>query len=591
MGRKTNLAATLLALTLGLPLAALAEDVMMKAMEDELARSMAKLQLEELEKPYFVSYRVEETTRLSASACLGTLLASDQRRQRLLTVEVRVGSYELDNSNFLSFPSFGRSRIVNVFGSTTPLPLDDDYRELRRQIWLATDAVYKEELENLSRKRAALQARSRPDEIPDFSKAEAVRTTDEAAPAVAERTAMEGLVRELSAVFRKTPEVHISRADYSVGTVRTRYVNSEGTSYVRTTPRVQLVVIAATQAGDGMPIEDYVAVYGRGPEDLPPREKLVKRVEGLAARLVKLRAAELPELYNGPVLFAAEAAAELFAQAFAPQLVAHRRPVVGEERLARLASGDDDFQDRIGARVLPRFLNVTDDPTQSRFAEVPLAVTYQVDDEGVPARATKLIERGYLKTLLTSRTPIAGVSQSTGHRRSGGVMPSNLIVTADRGINADELRQELMLLVADREAEYGIIVHRMGTPHLDAEPRQAEGMSLFGPPGEGTAIEPIIAASRVYPDGREEPLRNLEISGLSPGVFKEIVAAGEKPAVHSVPFSPAIDDPFSFFGAYSDEGPPPASFVVPALLFEELTLKKPSGQIPKPPVAPPPAME
>ncbi|MCP4664234.1 MAG: hypothetical protein GY856_53295 [bacterium] len=592
MGKKTILAVTLLASTLCAPLVAEeAADVVMQAMEDELARSMAKLQLEELGKPYFISYRVDDSTRRSASGSLGTLLRSDQREQRILTVEVRVGAYELDNSNFLSFPSFGGSRIVNVFAGRTELPRDDHYRELRRQIWLATDAVYKEALEDLARKKAALQTRTRPEEIPDFSKAEAVQTTDEAAPAIAEREAMEALVRELSAVFRKTPEVYVSRVDYSVATVRGRYVNSEGTSYVRTTPSVQLTAVAATQAGDGMPIEDYVAVYGRGSEELPPREKLVKRVEELAARLEDLREAELPERYNGPVLFAAEAAAELFSQAFAPRLLAHRRPVVGDERMASLVAADADFQDRIGARVLPRFLNVTDDPTQSRFAEVPLSVTYQVDDEGVPAGVTKLIERGYLKTLLAGRTPVAGVSRSTGHRRGGGVMPSNLIVTADGGLPADELRRELMLLVADRDAEYGIIVHRMGTPHLDTESRRSGGMRFGSPGNEGTAIEPIIAASRVYADGREEPLRNLELSGMTPAVFKEIVAAGDKPAVHSVPFSAAIDDPFGSFGPGSAEGPPPASFVVPALLFEELTLKKPSGQIPKPPVASPPAME
>ena len=37
-----------------------AGDDVMRAMRDELARSMRKLQLENLDKPYFVAYRVVE---------------------------------------------------------------------------------------------------------------------------------------------------------------------------------------------------------------------------------------------------------------------------------------------------------------------------------------------------------------------------------------------------------------------------------------------------------------------------------------------------------------------------------------------------
>jgi hypothetical protein len=39
-------------------LASAAEDAIVRAMRDELARSMKKLQLENLDKPYFVAYRL-----------------------------------------------------------------------------------------------------------------------------------------------------------------------------------------------------------------------------------------------------------------------------------------------------------------------------------------------------------------------------------------------------------------------------------------------------------------------------------------------------------------------------------------------------
>ena len=55
-----------------------ADDVVFKAMRDELARSMKKLQLENLQKPYFISYRAVETAGCSAQASFGALTSRRQ---------------------------------------------------------------------------------------------------------------------------------------------------------------------------------------------------------------------------------------------------------------------------------------------------------------------------------------------------------------------------------------------------------------------------------------------------------------------------------------------------------------------------------
>src|SRR5208283_176544 len=81
-----------------------AEDVVMKAMRDELDRSMKQLQLEQLEKPYFISYHVQDRTSLDTSATFGALLTGSLSRARYLTVQVRVGDYKRDNSNFVTYP-------------------------------------------------------------------------------------------------------------------------------------------------------------------------------------------------------------------------------------------------------------------------------------------------------------------------------------------------------------------------------------------------------------------------------------------------------------------------------------------------------
>ncbi len=561
------------------------EDVLMKAMRDGLERSLSKLEIEELGKPYFISYRIDDSRSMNATASFGSLLSSRDDRRRTLSVELRVGSYDFDNTNFLSLPSFNQTMMVRSFGGVTPLPLDDDYRELRRQIWLSTDSAYKEALEDLAKKKAALQNKTRTEELPDFSRAEVAKIQDDRPTAEADLAAMEGLVTRLSALFREMPDVYTSTVDYSVNHTRSIYLNSEGTTYSRSDPRVNFSVAAATQAQDGMALEDFVSAFGRRTADLPPEAELTKQVKALGERLSELRSAALLDRYNGPVLFTEQAAAELFAQAFAPKLIAQRRPVYGDERMAQFAAQNEgsDFQDRLGARILPRFLSVTDDPTAEAIGDSPLYGGHKVDFEGVAAAKTALIERGYLKTLLVGRGPVEGVPASSGNMSRGGVAPSNLVVTNSQGSSDEELMEELMLLIKDREADYGILVRRLGNPMIKAVQDPFRGRSMGG--GQETPVEAVTVAYKVFPGGRQELLRNVEISGLSPASFKEIVAVGDTPTVYSLPYMAKSANPFQ--GGRS--GTSVVTMAVPALLFEELSLKKPSGEIPKLPVAPHPA--
>lgn len=577
--------ALVLALTTAVPAFAQAVDVVEKALRDELARSMTELRLEELERPYFISYRVDDVRTVDVKASLGSLLSSAEDRQRYLSVELRVGDYALDNTNFLTFPSFGDTQIVSTFGGVTPLPLEDDYREIRRQAWLATDAAYKQALEDLAKKKAALQNKNRTEEVADLSQAETVELRSAAVAVDADRAGGERLAQELSALFLEMPQVATSEVDYDVSSVFTRYVNSEGTFYNRSLSDVVVAATAAAQAADGRWIEDYVTAFGLRPEDLPAAAELERRVAEMGARLAALTDAELIERYNGPVLFEAEAAAELLAQVFVPKLLAQRRPVTGDERLGRMVGRESDFKDRLGARVLPRFLSVTDDPTASAFDGHELYGGRPVDDEGVIGGPTKLVERGFLKTLLCGRTPVEGVAESSGNQRAGGVAPSNLIVRVERdGMTPEELRRELLVWVEDRGAEYGVVVKKIGSPYFQA---LDGGFPSRGFGGGEDAVAPIVEAYKLYPDGREELLRNVEISGLSVQSFREIVAAGAQPRVFHRPFRALSGSPF---GSFSRQVPL-VSLVVPSLLFEELSLKKPSGEIPQPPAVPHPFRE
>ena len=262
----------------------------MAALRDELSRSMEQLRLESMDKPYFISYRVQDQNGLTVSATFGALLIRTETRSRYLGLEVRVGDPKLDNTNFASM-GMGRAGVSSGRGVVS-LPLEDDYKELRRQIWLATDAAYKRALEDLSGKRAALQSKRRSEDTPDFSPESPVQITDPALPTkLAPIATLEDLARDLSALFREAPAVFTSRVVVEAAEVLTRYVNSEGTIYTRRQPQASVLVTASTQASDGMPLDDFLAAYGRAFEDLPKKPDLMAGVRDLATRLARRREA------------------------------------------------------------------------------------------------------------------------------------------------------------------------------------------------------------------------------------------------------------------------------------------------------------
>lgn len=567
------------------------EALVMRALSDELERAIAELRVEGLDRPYFIAYRVDEAETISATASFGALVNRLESRTRELTAEVRVGDYEFDNTNFITLASL-RSRAGGA-GDRTALTLDDDYQEIRRQVWLATDAAYRSALEQLAEKRAVLQNKSLAEELADFAPSEAREARDERPAPGGRIEDLEELARELSELFRRQPAVFESRVSVTVRSLRTYYVDSEGTRYLKSSPSVGLLAEASTQAADGIPIEDVYAVVDLEIDELPERERLVAEVSELGERLAALRRAELLDRYNGPVLFEGQAAAELLAQAFAPRLLSQREPLVGDERLATFLSrgGPRDFKDRLGARVLPRFLSVTDDPLRAEHGGERLLGGYRVDDQGVPARTVSLIERGYLKRMLAGRTPIAGVEASTGHFRGGGIAPSNLIVSSASTMTDEELRAELLLLVEDRGAEFGVIVRRLGSSAAAGRRDPLTGLAGGSGGADGNNVAPAIVAVQVYPDGREVELRNLELSGFTPSSFKEIIGVGERQIVYSLPFVPAGDLAAALAGRRPSGGAaarPLVTIVTPSLLFEEVTLKKPTDEIPRLPVAPHP---
>jgi hypothetical protein len=522
------------------------QDVVLRALVDELERNQAGLKLADLERPYFIEFGLTDTVRAYASADLGAITGSNLVRGRGLTTDVRVGSYTLDNSNFsggggLSFGGRGGGM------TGADMPIEDDYNAIRQAIWWTADRDYKGVVEQLAQKKAFMESKMITDKPEDFSRAPATVYLEERAAPTLDLARLETLAGDLSTVFREFPDVQNSGVSVGVSGGNKYLVNTEGTRLRTGGLRLSISASATVQADDGMKLGDSLAVYGRKFEELPTLDELKDRCRQMARRLIDVKNAPVLTSYTGPVLFEPEAAAAIFARQFGGALAGGQRPVGSR-------SSPDDFANKLGKRILPRFINVVDDPAQEIVAGTPVMGHYVYDDQAVKAQAVKLIEGGKLKMLLMSRNPSKEFKQSNGHGRGGVAFARAavgcLTVTAEPATDAAGLKQELLDACADEGLEFGIRIASLGAV------------------GDGGG-NPLVMY-KVYPDGREELVRGAEIARIDLKAFKRVLAAGDTPYVLNM------------------GGADGSTVVVPALLFEELDLAKIDRDFDKPPLLPNP---
>jgi predicted Zn-dependent protease len=537
----------------------LQKDVVLRALVDELERGKTDLKLADLPRPYFLEYALMDGESATATASLGSVTSSSDSRSRRLRTAVRVGSYELDNTNF----GGGRGFMPGGRRGGSALPIEDDYLALRQAIWWATDRGYKDAVEALEQKKAFMETKIIEDKPHDFSKEKpTVHLANRIEPSVM-TSKLETLARELSTVFLDYPDLLRSSVTVESGAGNKYIVNSEGTRLRVPAQWCMVTVSGSVQADDGMQLEDAFTASGSTIEALGTLPALQQRCRDLAEQLVRLRSAPVLESYAGPVLFDAEPAAEIFARRFARRLAGGQRPV-GSRR------GADDFAKRLNKRVLPRTVTVVDNPSLQTIEDQPCMGHYVFDDEGVQARPVTLIENGRLKAMVMSRNPSKDFARSTGHGR-GLLRPRSTIgcvtVTASDAADPDALRAALIEACEDEDLDYGIRVAALGTVGSGGGGGRAARLmrgSRFRPSGAGSS--PLVVY-RVYRDGREELVRGIEIAQLDRDAFKRILAFGETPYVYN--------------GGSGMQG---YTVAAPAMLFEELDLTKIDEDFDRPPV-------
>ena len=564
------------------------DDVLLRALRDELERSR-QLRVAGAggdDVPYFISYSVTDQEDFSVDATLGAITSSRRNHFRIPAVEVRVGSYDFDNTGHVFSGYYSGSRF-----DSEPWSLDDDYQALREAVWLATDHAYKAAVESVARKRAALNNVAESKEtLPDYSKAEPVTSIAKITPSKIDEALWRKRIGELSAIFKAYSDISASGVEFHVNEGPTYYVNTEGTAVRYPDDVVWLIARAEGQAADGALIREGVGVQSLEMRTFPPEAGLKSDLTALAER-VKLRVkAPAAESYTGPVLFEPLAAAQLFAQMVGDNLRVPRKPISEGNRPVNFIPSE--FESRMGARVLPEWLDVTDDPAQTSWQGMPLAGYYAFDVEGVRPKTVNVIEKGVLKSFLTTRQPVKGFPASNGHARMGGAYGthsagiSNLFVKASQTQSLAELKQKLIGMLKDRDKPFGMLVRRLDYPFSSTgADLQALMASSSQSGGSARPVSPPTMLYRVYPDGREELVRGLRFRGVSTRSLRDILAASTETALFDFVNNGA---PLAFLGAGGLIAP--SAVVAPGLLFEELELERPQEQLQKPPIVSPPAV-
>jgi predicted Zn-dependent protease len=518
------------------------KDPVLKAMLTELDRSMSQLQLKDFQKPFFIQYRIEEIDRFETKAQFGAVTRSQHTHERVARVTVRVGDYKTDSSG-------GRRE-----GEIEYAALDGDPIALRSALWTATDQAYKGALAAYAQKQAELKQVETPPQADDFSRETPLISLADPLQLKVDEAAWEARVAKDTGLYRTDPSVKQSQRDvrYSAGNFTARVtttwlVSSEGTIVRKSAAGYSEAFLVGAQAADGMRLDRSYESAGTALKDLDSPEVFAQHALSEIASLTDLRKAPVvEEEYHGPLLLSSDAGADTLRSLVASAVTA-TRPKLGTE-----ARTNGPFASSYHARVLPDFFNVEDNPGLKTYNGKGLLGAYDVDDEGVPAQPVKLVVDGKLENYLIGREPVRDFPQSNGHARAGlakAPEPSIgvFVVTAKDGLTDNELDRKLLAMAKDRGLKNVYYVSTMGpkeTPRL-----------LY----------------REDQDGIRQLVRGASFDDLDQRALRSgIVAAGKEPWVAN------------YFGEV------PETVLAPALLLDDVTIRRANEKNDKLPFYPPP---
>lgn len=534
------------------------KDPLLSALSTQLRRNFKTLK--KLRPPvYYMSYQLYDVSSYQAQAKAGGMQYASAEDNKTVDISVRVGSVHTDNTHELK----GTYTNSSVVAKQMPLGRQDSLA-LRNALWRGTQAAVEQAQQEYNRVLSNKQVASEnTDTSDDFSLPQKHLFCQEEKPLVYDSAAIETRLKKLSLLGQRYDFADSSSFVFRFERTNIYFVDSVGNRIFTSRVLGRYMMSMRARNPDGMDLERNMIYDGVKMEDFPSEETMAADLERMAQELKALKNAPTVEPFTGPVILKNKASGVFFHEILGHRLEGHRQ---------KSDAFGQTFTKKVGAQIVSPILSVSDNPRWEEFNGVPLRGYYLFDDEGNPAQNVPLIEKGILKNFLMSASPIKNFPKSNGHgRKSAGyrvvARMGNTVITPQESMPYAQLEQKLLEEIKRQGKPYGLIIEDISGGFTMTDTSAPQSFK----------VNPLLVY-RVYPDGRKEVVRGVDLVGTPLASFSKVIAAGDDYAV--------------FNGSCGAEsGWVPVSAVSPSILVSEMEVEKVAKSPAKPPILRPPYAE
>ena len=533
------------------------QDELLKILKNEIDRGMTYYQKADI-PVYLISYRVDEVESYNIATSFGTLTSSNPNKERILTVQVRVGDKNLDNFHELRDDA---SAYFSSRGARVNIPVENDPKAIALVLWEATEKEYRNAASRYEKVKANVAVKvEAEDKAPDYTNITPVQFYEKPVKISDFKFDIkdwEKRLKSYSALFADNKDILDGESTLRFNIVRKYFVSSEGSSIAQNNTYCHVFLSVMAQADDGMELPLHQSYFAHSPEGLPGDAVMKKDAQEVAKTVMAMKTAPVVDPYTGPAILSNDASGVFFHEIFG-----HR---IEGSRLKQETDGQT-FKKKVGEVILHKDFSVIFDPTISIYKGIPLNGSFKYDDEGVKGEKVVIVDRGVLRNFLMTRTPINDFPKSNGHARAqAGLQPvsrqSNLIVETAKPFTDAQLKEMLIAEAKKQDKEYGYFFARV-----------TGGFTMTGRFIPNSFNVTPLEVYRIFVDGRpDELVRGVDLVGTPLAMFSQVEAAG--------------DTPGNFAGMCGAEsGSVPAGCCSPALFVKQIEMQKKDKSQNRPPI-------
>jgi len=450
------------------------DNILFKAMEDEMKRAEKDLKLPGAPPIYFISCTVTENRYISITSNKGNVVyVKESPKERMHSINLYVG-----NSKLSSDYSYSGNGMVSQQFTTS----DDNYDQLRRNFWQTYDLAYKFAVEVYNSKKNNLKTANLSDQEKALEDITPLKKIEVYTPHFdqysLDKKILSDLADKISLKISESKGVFDAKAEIDGIENVYYYVSNEGTKIKEPVAYIRITMSAKIRNAKKQVIKDKKVFYAKSTLKLPSESEILNMATSFASELSSMYdISTVDEYYLGPVLFVEEAAGAVFAENIAGPsgVLSFRKPIQVMATVARPenvgnAKNIKPLEERMGKKVVDNRLSVMNITSDTKFGASELLGSYRYDAQGIKAKdSVLLIQNGILKNLLSTRVPTLKIKESTGSLRFGvkprsvslAQAPGNLIIKSSSTANCDSLKKMLIVSAKEEGLEYCYIVKKI----------------------------------------------------------------------------------------------------------------------------------